>query len=222
MGVAFPEAFVVGLAETEDGDIAPVEVGKALPLVGEADTVVIGPGVSRQRTADAIVRSIVHEAPATASLLFDARAIGSVRTVRDAISSHAGRIVLTPHGGEMAALMGRERDELEADPVRCASEAAVSYGAVVAFKGPNTFIAAEGREPCVAEGHVGLATSGSGNVLAGVIAGLLARGAEPFQATCGGVYIYAEAGRRLAQDMGKLGFLARELLPQIPRAMTGP
>jgi NAD(P)H-hydrate repair Nnr-like enzyme with NAD(P)H-hydrate dehydratase domain len=120
----------------------------------------------------------------------------------------------------MAALMRRDRDTLEADPARWASEAAETFGAVVAFKGARTFIAAPDRETCVAEGHVGLATSGSGDVLAGVIAGLLARGADPFRATCWGVYLHAEAGRRLAQDVGKLGFLAHELLPEIPRVMN--
>jgi NAD(P)H-hydrate repair Nnr-like enzyme with NAD(P)H-hydrate dehydratase domain len=94
--------------------------------------------------------------------------------------------------------------------------------AVVALKGATTWIAdPDGRAWLNRHGCVGLGTSGSGDTLAGFIAGLLARGAAPAQATAWGVYMHAEAGRRLAQAHGPLGFLAREIPGEIPRIMAG-
>jgi ADP-dependent NAD(P)H-hydrate dehydratase len=127
--------------------------------------------------------------------------------------------VLTPHAGEMAAMLGRPRDEVEADQARFAREAAARFGAVVALKGAQTFVAAPGGESYRnARGDVGLATSGSGDTLAGIVGGLLARGAEPVQAAVWGVYLHARAGRRLAERIG-IGFLAREIPAEIPPLM---
>jgi ADP-dependent NAD(P)H-hydrate dehydratase len=218
MGIALPEAFILGLQESERGDIDSRELPRISPLIADADALLIGPGLTDQEGLNLLVRGILVQG-FVGSLLFDARAIKSVRHARGIIGRYSGRIVLTPHGGEMAALLGQERAVVEAEPQRWALEAAATFGAVVAFKGARTFIAAPDGENCVGEGEIGLATSGSGDVLAGVIAGLLARGANPYQAACWGVHLHAEAGRRLAQEVGRLGFLARELLSGIPRAM---
>jgi ADP-dependent NAD(P)H-hydrate dehydratase len=106
-------------------------------------------------------------------------------------------------------------------PLATARRAAVSLGAIVALKGAETFIAApDGRAFCNRAGNVGLATSGSGDMLAGLIAGLAARGAEPLKAATWGVHLHGLAGDALAKSMGGLGFLARELLAEIPPLMA--
>ena len=129
------------------------------------------------------------------------------------------RAVLTPHAGEMAALLQRRRSDIEDEPARFAQMAAQRFNAVVALKGSATYIAQpQGRMLVNRHGHVGLATSGSGDALAGIIAGLLARGADPLMSAAWGVYLHAIAGRALAQRVG-VGFLAREVLAQIPPVM---
>jgi NAD(P)H-hydrate repair Nnr-like enzyme with NAD(P)H-hydrate dehydratase domain len=116
--------------------------------------------------------------------------------------------------------MDVERSHVEADPARIAQQAAKDFRAVIALKGARTVVVSpQGERAVCREGNVGLATSGSGDVLAGIIAGLLARGAPAFAATCWGVYLHARAGDRLAKKIGPLGFLARELLLEIPGIM---
>jgi hydroxyethylthiazole kinase-like uncharacterized protein yjeF len=126
-------------------------------------------------------------------------------------------VLLTPHAGEMAHLTGIAKEEIGGAPERIALEAAQRWNAVVALKGARTVIAAPGGDRWQHDGgNVGLATSGSGDVLAGIIAGLAARGADLTQAASWGVALHARAGERLAERLGKLGYLARELYDEIP------
>jgi NAD(P)H-hydrate repair Nnr-like enzyme with NAD(P)H-hydrate dehydratase domain len=129
--------------------------------------------------------------------------------------------ILTPHAGEMAGLLGIEKTAVLADPVGTARRAAEHFRAVVALKGSQTVIATPGGEVWRnRSGNVGLATSGSGDTLSGIIAGLVARGAAPAQATIWGVHLHGSAGDRLAKRVGPLGYLARELLAEIPALMA--
>jgi NAD(P)H-hydrate repair Nnr-like enzyme with NAD(P)H-hydrate dehydratase domain len=121
----------------------------------------------------------------------------------------------------MARLLGVPKDEVQADPLGAARRAAGALGAVVAMKGGCTFIVdPEGAAWSCDLGQVGLATSGSGDTLAGLIAGLVARGATPAEGTIWGVFLHAEAGGRLARTRGPVGFLARELLAEVPSIMA--
>ena len=102
-----------------------------------------------------------------------------------------------------------------------ARRAAEHFRSVIALKGAETVIMSPSGETwCNRSGNVGLATSGSGDTLSGIIAGLAARGADPAQATVWGVYLHGSAGDRLAERVGPLGFLARELLAEIPALMA--
>jgi hydroxyethylthiazole kinase-like uncharacterized protein yjeF len=129
-------------------------------------------------------------------------------------------VVLTPHHGEMARLTGLTKDRIGAEPERHAREAAARWNAVVVLKGPITVIAApNGACWCHDSDQPGLGTSGSGDVLAGVIGGVAARGARLVQAAAWGVAVHAHAGQALAERIATLGFLARELPDEIPRVM---
>jgi ADP-dependent NAD(P)H-hydrate dehydratase len=129
-------------------------------------------------------------------------------------------VLLTPHAGEMAHLTGIAKGEILGAPDRHALEFAARWNATVALKGARTIIATPDGERWQHEGgNIGLATSGSGDVLAGVIAGLAARGADLAQAASWGVALHARAGERLAERFGKLGYLARELPDTIPALM---
>ena len=126
-------------------------------------------------------------------------------------------IVMTPHAGEMAHLTGATKDDVLADPLAAVRAGAMRWGACVALKGSTTYIAQpDGSALRFAGGSPGLATSGSGDTLAGIIGGLAARGALPLHACAWGVLLHARAGAALARDQGSLGYLARELSAQVP------
>jgi ADP-dependent NAD(P)H-hydrate dehydratase len=126
------------------------------------------------------------------------------------------RSVLIPNPGEMEGLLG----ETVADPRAAVVEACRRYGATIALRGPDTWITGPGRPVYVhRRGHPGLATSGSGDVLAGALGGLAACGADPLTATLWAVAVHAAAGRHLADRVAPVGFLARELLDELPAAL---
>jgi ADP-dependent NAD(P)H-hydrate dehydratase / NAD(P)H-hydrate epimerase len=129
-----------------------------------------------------------------------------------------GRCVLTPHPGEMKRLLATE--ELDADSVKLAEGAAKKWGQVVVLKGATTVVAnLEGRSMVNDGGNAALATAGTGDVLAGAIAGLLAQGLAPFDAATLGVYLHSAAGRILREDLGDMGTIASDLLPRLPQAI---
>jgi hydroxyethylthiazole kinase-like uncharacterized protein yjeF len=129
-------------------------------------------------------------------------------------------VLLTPHAGEMAHLTGRDKEQLREEPQEAAVRQAAAWNAVVVLKGPTTCIAAPDGSAWTHRSQApGLGTCGSGDVLAGLIAGLAARGASPAQAAAWGVALHARAGDRLARRMGELGYLARELAAEIPALM---
>jgi NAD(P)H-hydrate repair Nnr-like enzyme with NAD(P)H-hydrate dehydratase domain len=117
----------------------------------------------------------------------------------------------------MAALTGRSEEEIAQDSEAIAREAAERFGAVVVLKGAGSVIASPAGDLLhYSGGGSGLATAGSGDVLSGIIGGLLARGADPVLASAWGVWLHGEAGRACAAKLGPIGFLARELLPELP------
>jgi ADP-dependent NAD(P)H-hydrate dehydratase len=221
LAMAVPEALVVGLSETLEGGVEPDEIAQLLPLLEHADAVLVGPGMQDEAAITQLVSSLLENAPPETTFVFDARAITNLYATREKLKRLEGRVVVTPHAGEMAGLTNLKRSEVEADPSSVAQKVAADLHATIALKGARTFVtSAREGEPCFCrDGNVGLATSGSGDVLAGIITGLLARGATPFVATCWGVYLHAVSGEYLARSIGPLGFLAREILNEIPRLM---
>ena len=128
---------------------------------------------------------------------------------------------MTPHHGEMAALTGHDVDHIADNDAEVAAEIARRFDAVVALKSGSTVIAApDGTTLRYHGGGVGLATGGSGDVLAGLIGGLIARGAAPLVAAAWGVWLHGEAGRLVGETLGPIGFLARDLLIAVPRLMA--
>lgn len=216
LALAVPEALVAGLPETEAGGIAPDAAENLLRRVARCDAVLIGPGMLDEEAVADLTARLLAEAPATAFVL-DAGALIHLAKLQEPLRRHGGRVVATPHAGEMAALLGVSRDAVVADPLGTARQAAALLRVVIVLKGGRTHVVTpQGAAWTYAEGRIGLATSGSGDTLAGVIVGLLARGAPPLQAALWGVLLHGEAGNRLATKFGPLGFLARELLAEIP------
>lgn len=219
LAVRVPEARVFRLPETAEGGLDPASADRLKARAADCGAVVIGPGMIDAAATAALTEALLDcEAPA---MLIDAGALNGLRRRRDALTRRVGRTVLTPHAGEMASCLGLPIAEVEADPVRIARRAAAELNAVVALKGGCTRIATpEGEVWSCGHGNVGLATSGSGDTLAGFIAGLLARGADAATATLWGVWMHGEAANRLARARGPLGFLAGELPGEIPGVMA--
>jgi len=215
VAVALPEARVLALPETGEGGLHLKGVAKLADVAHKVDAVLVGPGLQDEPTACRFVEALLPAFPDAACIL-DAMAMGVVAT--EAPFPRAP--LLTPHAGEMAHLLGVDKAQVEADPARSAVDAARRWNVVLALKGAVTHIASpDGGLWRNDAGNVGLATSGSGDVLAGLIVGLAARGAPLAQAAAWGVALHARAGVRLAQRGGTLGYLARELPGEVPALM---
>jgi len=220
LGLLVPEAALIALPEDEHGEIAP-EVGKPLDkALAECDAAVIGPGIGDPDVAKQLLRKVLSEQRDDLVLVVDAMAIGTLPELRAEASHFGGRLILTPHFGEMALLTGRDEDDIAADPGTVAQDAAADFGAVVALKGSSTVVAdPDGTLLHYGGGGTGLATGGSGDVLAGAIGGLISRGATPLVAAGWGVWLHGQSGRRVATTSGPIGFLARELSGEFPRLL---
>ncbi|MBV9420957.1 MAG: NAD(P)H-hydrate dehydratase, partial [Alphaproteobacteria bacterium] len=189
IGTAMPESGVIGLAETRQGD--PVFHPQLASAVAQADCILMGPGLMAEYQAYDIARRVL-EAKVNAGVILDAAALHRAPAMKVALAKYKGRVVLTPHAGEMASLLGIDKEQVEAEPERIARDTARELGCVIALKGATTFIADPGGAVWRNDhGSVGLGTSGSGDVLAGIIAGLAARGASILDATLWGVFVHA-------------------------------
>jgi hydroxyethylthiazole kinase-like uncharacterized protein yjeF len=216
VALAIPESRVIGLPETDAGGIAPSSARLFERFAGQLDAVLIGPGMQDEAATAEFVLALLPVMRA-ASVVLDAYAMSIVRHARMASSPH---LLLTPHAGEMAHLSDIDKEAITADPVTAAYAAAQRWNAVIVLKGAATCIAApDGRLWRHEGGNIGLAISGSGDTLAGIIAGLAARGASLEQAAAWGVALHARAGESLARKLGPLGYLATEIPAEIPALM---
>lgn len=223
LGMTMPEAAIFPLPANDAGELSEGAGRKLAEYLTRCDTLVLGPGMGADSAAASILAAAIAEPREDLSLVIDAAALAAAPDMADALRAHEGRIVLTPHPGEMIQLMECDEARPKEDPAALVCEAAERFGATVLLKGPQTWIACPGHTVLrYAGGGPGLATGGSGDVLAGIIGGLMARGAPPRIAAAWGVWLHGEAGRRLAETAGPLGFLGRELPPLIPSLMAAP
>ncbi len=202
------EASVRALPSSPRGEISPRAIPTIARSVEHSDAIVLGPGASEPRLCGAIRGDAIWIVDASVLAGYARRAPGK-------------HVVLTPHAGEMARLCGTTVRDVLAHPLELAVSTARELNAVVALKGRITYIAApDGQVFSNSAGNHGLGTSGSGDVLAGTIGGLAARGADALQAAVWGVHLHALAGDALRRTIGPLGYLARELLDELPRVLA--
>jgi hydroxyethylthiazole kinase-like uncharacterized protein yjeF len=211
LAVRLPEAKVMPMPVDEAGEMRALPEA-VLQAAAASDAVVFGPGMA---AGPAMVSALAQLCEHTdVPIVLDAGALDAYRG-----RSHP-RAVLTPHPGEMARMTGTPVEALRDDAAGIATRHARAHGHVLVLKGSTTHIAApDGRVWIHRGGSAGLGTSGSGDVLAGVLGGLLARGAAIEQAACWAVALHAGAGRRLEQRHGPLGLLAREIAGEVPALM---
>ncbi len=214
LGVAMPEAMVVGFATHRDGGFARSAVGPMVERAAKADAVVAGPGLA----SNAAATSLAGELCALGvPLALDAALLHALPASAAEARRRALPPILLPHSGEMASLLGCEPDEVEADPVGCGRACASRYDSLVLVKGVDSHVVApDGGTWRFTGGVPGLGVSGSGDVLAGIVGGLLTRGAAPLTALLWAVWLHGQAGAALAKKVGPIGFLARDLPAEIP------
>ena len=214
VALAVPEAKVVGAAEGRDGGFARSAVKKLAELAGQCDATVAGPGMTPTPVAERLAEILCEQGR---PLALDAALLHALPAAEDEAQEARIPPVLLPHSGEMASLLGCDPATVERDPLGCGLEAARRYQAIVLVKGPRSHIVTpDGRAWKYQGGGPGLGISGSGDTLAGILGGLLARGAEPLTALLWAVWLHGEAGAILSKKIGKVGFLARELPAEIP------
>jgi ADP-dependent NAD(P)H-hydrate dehydratase len=242
LAVTLPEAGVIGLPQSAGGSVGDAGLENLMPDFDAADAVLIGPGLDDIGQTEALLRGLLQhqssrdaERGAGPTVVLDAYALGALPRLVDELDPWAGRLILTPNPTEAAILLGRDTGDLASDVVELAGK----YRAVVSCQGviagpprvgpaaagnpdggsPDTDFPDTGDHWEITTGYGGLGTSGSGDILAGAIAGLRARGTSDAQAACWGTHLHAAAGDRLASRVGSLGYLARELADELPPLM---
>ncbi len=213
------------------GDVAPQiatvhpelmvkETADGLELAGRAGAVAVGPGLGRGEEAGALARRLAqrHRGP----IVVDADALFAMDGRLGLTARRRVPAVLTPHEGEMARLLGRDAEWVRANRLAAVREAAATARAVVLLKGADTLIAEPGGERVVVavSDTPGLATAGSGDVLTGVIAAMLAKGLEPWTAACCGAVMHQRAGRRAAAALGPDGIISGDVIEALPGVLT--
>jgi len=230
LGVALPECGSIGLPETAGGSVK-AELDRISPYLDRTDTLLVGPGLDDPDLAGELLQALLAresggadakgdaDGKGGAAVVLDAYALGALVPLEDQLDPWRGRLILTPNPKEAGILLGRDVEHLEKD----LAEISARFGAVVSCQGlitqPPGLNPGEPELWKITTGYGGLGTSGSGDVLAGAIAGLRARGTSSAQAACWGTHLHAAAADRLASRLGPLGFLARELADELPALM---
>lgn len=219
LAIAMPEAMVLAVGEDSDGGFSGGAVDKISDAAKDADAVVAGPGVRRSDTCKRLADALLET---DAALALDVALLETLEPLHHRALHRPSLPALLPNAKELASLLDCGPDHVEHDPVGCGIRAAELYRSIVLVKGVISHVVTPDGDSWAYEGGApGLGVSGSGDVLAGIVGGLLARGAEPLSALLWAVWLHGEAGARLAQKTGPVGFLAREIADEIPTLLPG-
>lgn len=201
-----------------DGCLAPGSEKAVLRAFERAAAGVLGPGLGRDPGAVELARAVL--APIGCPLVLDADGLNALAGEPEAIAARSAPTVITPHAGELARLLGRSAEQIAAQRLAAAREAARRSGAVVVLKGDDTLVCDGERVAVNALSAPALATAGTGDVLSGMLAALLARGLEPFAAACAAVYAHSRAGVAAAERIGSAeSAIASDVIAAIPAAI---
>jgi NAD(P)H-hydrate repair Nnr-like enzyme with NAD(P)H-hydrate dehydratase domain len=214
---------VRGFPEASSGDVAAGAADEIAEMANGVSATLLGPGLLDKDCAQELLADLVPQLEC--GVVLDALGSCFVTEHRDGLHHLEGQCVLTVNPREMARTLGVEVDDVESEPERLTQELARTARVVVVCGGADKVVAApDGRTFRIVRGGRGLGVSGSGDVQAGLVTGLLARGAPPLQAAVWGGFLHGAAGEELARTTGDLGFLARELpavVPGLLRSLQG-
>ncbi len=212
------EAMTFPLPETYDRALDTRALAPILELAEHASVLAIGPGLSREPETAVLIRRLV--ARVDRPMVIDADGINALADAAVILEGEHAPAVLTPHPGEMARLMGVSAAKVQEKRARFAKAAADRYNSVIMLKGACTLVAERGRPLTVnPTGNPGMASGGTGDVLTGVVAGLISQGLLPFEAAAAGAYLHGLAGDIAAARLGEPSLLAGDVLKAVPDAM---
>ncbi len=209
------------LPESAPGIISPQAAGLIQQEINNYNVLLVGCGLGQSQSVVSFVTSALFGLkPASTRLVLDADVLNIMARTPQWWQQLTDNAILTPHPGEMARLAGLSVDEVQADRAGIAKKLALEWHKTIVLKGAYTVIATpEGRVKISPLANPGLASAGTGDVLSGVIAGLLAQGMSLFDAAAAGVYLHGQAGEIVRQQLGDAGMIATDLLPVLPLAM---
>ncbi len=213
------EPMTYPLSRDADGCVDDSAYYRIVDLLKEKDAFAFGPGSGTGSGTAALLKKLIKtvEIP----FVIDADGLSIIAGQTDILKEAAGRIILTPHPGEMARLTGRTAKEIQENRLSCTREFADQHAVIVVLKGAKTVIAVpDGPAFICPAGNPGMATGGMGDVLTGIITGLAGQGFTPETAAAAGVHIHALAGDFLAEETSGPGFLASDMLRAIPKVIN--
>jgi len=218
VGAAVTEALVHPQSAGPSGGLN-VRLEDLAELVAASEVVVVGPGIGTSDSAAKLARDIVAEVPAP--VVVDADGLNAIGSELDLVAAAPGIRILTPHPGEAARMLNCASSAIQEDRPAASRTLADRSGAIVILKGYRTLIAAPGKVTVVnSTGNPGMATGGTGDVLAGVVAALVGQGMEPFRAAWVGAFVHGSAGDAVAAKVGELSLMAGDLADALPEAFT--
>ena len=215
--VSILESVFLPLSETSDGKISRTNIPSLLLEAKKSTAVLLGCGLSVCDDTKALVKSFVENC--TAPMVLDADALNCIAENPEILKKRKSDIIITPHPGEMGRLCGITAKEVNAGRVDVALSFAKKYGVITVLKGSGTIIASpNGQALLNTTGNSGMATGGSGDVLAGMTAGLLAQGKSAFDCAAAAVYLHGLAGNFAAEKLGKISMLPSDIIDYIAQA----
>jgi NAD(P)H-hydrate epimerase len=212
------EAMFRVLPETKEGSVSLQGLPEIVRTAEHMDAVAIGPGLSQHQQTRELVRQLLPKI--AKPLVLDADGLNALAEDVTLLKKLPLPVILTPHPGEMGRLIRLSPEEVQQDRERIAKEFAKKYGVIVVLKGHGTVVASyDGSLYLNDTGNPGMASGGCGDVLTGMIAGLLGQKLSLFDAARLGVYLHGLAGDLAAKDRGEIGLIASDLLDRIPLAI---
>jgi NAD(P)H-hydrate epimerase len=206
------------LLETNDSCISLEALPAIENLLGIASVCAIGPGMSRYREANAILRYVLEKSGVP--VLIDADGLNALEGDATILKDRQIPIVITPHPGEMSRLTGFSIESIQENRIGTARDFAVSWGITVVLKGHQTVVATPSGEVYInTNGNPGMATAGSGDVLSGIIVGLMAQGLRTRQAAVAGVFIHGWCGDKATDITGQRGLIAGDMIKELPNIL---
>jgi len=219
LGARASEVVYAPMPETGSGSIALSALDEILGLAERADFVVVGPGLSREQETLELALEVMRRVDKP--LLVDGDGLYALAAEPDAVKGRGAPTILTPHLGEMSRLTGIDVEEIKADRVSVLREWCRRLGAVIVLKGAHTLIGYPGGDVYVnTTGNPGMATPGSGDVLAGTIPAMAGLGLDPLEAARTGVFVHGLAGDLAAEKHGVDGVTASAIMEELGRALS--
>lgn len=217
MEVKLTEVITLPLAETKSQSLSEEAEVEIFKFINDFSVIGIGPGISRNLESQRLARKIIEKS--TLPIVVDADAIYALKEDLALLKKTKSPVVITPHPGEMAYIINKDINYVLDNQLEVTREIAQDFEVVVVLKGARTIIASDKGEVYINIGdNSGMATGGSGDVLTGIICGLLAQGADNFSAAIAGVYIHSLAGDLARKVKGERGMIASDILSQVPQA----